>query len=37
VAFALPFTVEPEDYPQILTDMAARLGPLLGWEPRDLG
>jgi alkanesulfonate monooxygenase SsuD/methylene tetrahydromethanopterin reductase-like flavin-dependent oxidoreductase (luciferase family) len=37
VAFALPFTFEPEDYTQILTDMAARLGPLLGWEPRDLG
>ena len=33
VAFALPFTFEPEDYVQILTDMATRLGPLLGWEP----
>ena len=37
VAFALPFTFAPEDYVQILTDMATRLGPLLGWEPRDLG
>lgn len=33
VAFALPFTFEPEDYVQILTDMATRLAPLLGWEP----
>jgi len=34
VAFALPFTFEPEDYVQILTDMATRLGPLLGWAPK---
>jgi alkanesulfonate monooxygenase SsuD/methylene tetrahydromethanopterin reductase-like flavin-dependent oxidoreductase (luciferase family) len=34
VAFALPFTLEHEDYVQILTDMATRLGPLLGWSPR---
>jgi alkanesulfonate monooxygenase SsuD/methylene tetrahydromethanopterin reductase-like flavin-dependent oxidoreductase (luciferase family) len=34
VAFALPFGFEHEDYVQILTDMATRLGPLLGWEPR---
>jgi alkanesulfonate monooxygenase SsuD/methylene tetrahydromethanopterin reductase-like flavin-dependent oxidoreductase (luciferase family) len=33
VAFALPFTFEPEDYVQILTDMARRLGPELGWQP----
>ncbi|MFF0295283.1 LLM class flavin-dependent oxidoreductase [Kitasatospora sp. NPDC004614] len=33
VAFALPFTFEPEDYTQILTDLATRLGPLLGWKP----
>ena len=33
VAFALPFTFEPEDYVQILTDMAAKLGPALGWRP----
>ncbi|WP_367325492.1 LLM class flavin-dependent oxidoreductase [Streptomyces sp. HUAS ZL42] len=33
VAFALPFTFEHEDYVQILTDMAAKLGPALGWEP----
>jgi alkanesulfonate monooxygenase SsuD/methylene tetrahydromethanopterin reductase-like flavin-dependent oxidoreductase (luciferase family) len=33
VAFALPFTFEPEDYVQLLTDTATRLAPLLGWEP----
>lgn len=33
VAFALPFTFEHEDYVQILTDMAAELGPALGWRP----
>src|ERR1700730_1059755 len=36
VAFALPFTFEHEDYVQILTDMATRLGPALGWAPRSL-
>jgi alkanesulfonate monooxygenase SsuD/methylene tetrahydromethanopterin reductase-like flavin-dependent oxidoreductase (luciferase family) len=30
-AFALPFTFAHEDYVQILTDMAAALGPALGW------
>ncbi|MFE2043702.1 LLM class flavin-dependent oxidoreductase [Streptomyces sp. NPDC059477] len=30
VAFALPFTFEHEDYVQILTDMATKLGPALG-------
>jgi alkanesulfonate monooxygenase SsuD/methylene tetrahydromethanopterin reductase-like flavin-dependent oxidoreductase (luciferase family) len=34
VAFALPFAFDPEDYEQILTDMATRLGPALGWEPK---
>jgi alkanesulfonate monooxygenase SsuD/methylene tetrahydromethanopterin reductase-like flavin-dependent oxidoreductase (luciferase family) len=34
VAFALPFTFEPDDYTQILTDMAEKLGPALGWQPR---
>jgi len=34
VAFALPFTFEHEDYLQILTDMATRLGPALGWAPK---
>jgi alkanesulfonate monooxygenase SsuD/methylene tetrahydromethanopterin reductase-like flavin-dependent oxidoreductase (luciferase family) len=34
VAFALPFTFEHADYVQILTDMAGRLGPALGWPPR---
>ncbi|HEX6346222.1 LLM class flavin-dependent oxidoreductase [Umezawaea sp.] len=33
VAFALPFTFEHEDYVQILTDIAAELGPALGWKP----
>jgi alkanesulfonate monooxygenase SsuD/methylene tetrahydromethanopterin reductase-like flavin-dependent oxidoreductase (luciferase family) len=35
VAFALPFTFEPADYVQILTDMATRLGPALGWRPHS--
>ena len=33
VAFALPFSFEHADYVQILTDIATRLGPLLGWAP----
>ncbi|MFI7218837.1 LLM class flavin-dependent oxidoreductase [Micromonospora maritima] len=33
VAFALPFAFGHDDYVQILTDMANRLGPLLGWRP----
>jgi alkanesulfonate monooxygenase SsuD/methylene tetrahydromethanopterin reductase-like flavin-dependent oxidoreductase (luciferase family) len=33
VAFALPFTFDPEDYEQILTDIATNLGPALGWKP----
>ena len=33
VAFALPFTFEHEDYVQILTDIATKLGPELGWHP----
>ncbi|MEU1039433.1 LLM class flavin-dependent oxidoreductase [Streptomyces sp. NPDC005907] len=33
VAFALPFTFGHEDYVQILTDIATRLGPALGWCP----
>ena len=33
VAFALPFTLEHEDYAQILSDMARNLGPALGWSP----
>lgn len=33
VAFALPFTFDHEDYVQILTDIATRLGPELGWRP----
>jgi alkanesulfonate monooxygenase SsuD/methylene tetrahydromethanopterin reductase-like flavin-dependent oxidoreductase (luciferase family) len=31
VAFALPFSFEADDYVQILTDIATRLGPALGW------
>lgn len=33
VAFALPFSFTHEDYVQILTDIATRLGPALGWTP----
>jgi alkanesulfonate monooxygenase SsuD/methylene tetrahydromethanopterin reductase-like flavin-dependent oxidoreductase (luciferase family) len=33
VAFALPFSFEDEDYAQMLTDIATRLGPALGWQP----
>jgi alkanesulfonate monooxygenase SsuD/methylene tetrahydromethanopterin reductase-like flavin-dependent oxidoreductase (luciferase family) len=33
VAFALPFSFAAEDYVQILTDIATRLGPALGWAP----
>jgi alkanesulfonate monooxygenase SsuD/methylene tetrahydromethanopterin reductase-like flavin-dependent oxidoreductase (luciferase family) len=33
VAFALPFSFAPPDYVQILTDIATRLGPALGWSP----
>ncbi|MGY1623867.1 LLM class flavin-dependent oxidoreductase [Geodermatophilus sp. SYSU D00965] len=33
VVFALPFNFADEDYEQILTDIATRLGPALGWQP----
>jgi len=33
VAFALPFTFAADDYRQIVTDLAERLGPTLGWTP----
>jgi hypothetical protein len=33
VVFALPFSSQHEDHVQILTDMAERLGPALGWKP----
>ncbi|WP_159707978.1 LLM class flavin-dependent oxidoreductase [Arthrobacter sp. 18067] len=33
VAFALPFSFDHEDYVQILTDIAEKLGPALGWKP----
>lgn len=35
VAFALPFTFEHNDYVQMLTDLAEKLGPALGWRPAD--
>ena len=35
VAFALPFTFDHQDYVQILTDIATKLGPALGWVPAD--
>ncbi|NAZ88428.1 LLM class flavin-dependent oxidoreductase [Kineococcus indalonis] len=34
VVFALPFGFAREDYEQILTDTATRLGPALGWQPQ---
>jgi alkanesulfonate monooxygenase SsuD/methylene tetrahydromethanopterin reductase-like flavin-dependent oxidoreductase (luciferase family) len=33
VVFALPFDFAPEDHEQILTDIATRLAPELGWAP----
>jgi alkanesulfonate monooxygenase SsuD/methylene tetrahydromethanopterin reductase-like flavin-dependent oxidoreductase (luciferase family) len=33
VAFALPFTFDESDYVQIVTDLAEKLGPRLGWTP----
>jgi alkanesulfonate monooxygenase SsuD/methylene tetrahydromethanopterin reductase-like flavin-dependent oxidoreductase (luciferase family) len=33
VVFALPFSFAPEDYVQILTDIATRLGPAIGRRP----
>lgn len=33
VAFALPFSFEHADYVQLLTDIATRLAPALGWSP----
>jgi len=33
VAFALPFSFDHDDYVQILTDIATKLGPALGWHP----
>lgn len=33
VAFALPFSFAHADYVQILTDIASKLGPALGWSP----
>jgi hypothetical protein len=33
VAFALPFSFDHSDYVQILTDIATKLGPELGWQP----
>jgi alkanesulfonate monooxygenase SsuD/methylene tetrahydromethanopterin reductase-like flavin-dependent oxidoreductase (luciferase family) len=36
VAFALPFSFDQEDYVQILTDIAGKLGPALGWTPAEV-
>ncbi|MGA4506523.1 LLM class flavin-dependent oxidoreductase [Propionibacteriaceae bacterium G1746] len=33
VAFALPFTLQPSDYDQIVNDIATELAPRLGWAP----
>lgn len=33
VAIALPFTFGPDDYAQLIDDLAERLGPRLGWTP----
>ncbi len=33
VVFALPFSFAADDYVQILTDIATKLGPALGWRP----
>jgi alkanesulfonate monooxygenase SsuD/methylene tetrahydromethanopterin reductase-like flavin-dependent oxidoreductase (luciferase family) len=35
VAFALPFNFDHDDYVQILTDIATKLGPALGWRPAE--
>lgn len=37
VAFALPFSFDHGDYVQILTDIAGKLGPALGWAPSQAG
>jgi len=37
VTFALPFTFAAADYRQIISDLAERLGPRLGWEPLTAG
>lgn len=37
VVFPLPFTFAHEDYVQILTDVATRLAPALGWKPAGRG
>jgi len=34
VVFALPFSFAPDDYLQILGDIASHLGPALGWRRR---
>src|SRR5919112_473693 len=35
VVFALPFSFAADDYVQILTDIATKVGPALGWRPAD--
>lgn len=34
-AIALPFTFGPDDYTQIISDLAEKLGPMLGWVPAE--
>ena len=34
IAFALPFSFDEADYRQIVTDLAEKLGPKLGWYPK---
>jgi alkanesulfonate monooxygenase SsuD/methylene tetrahydromethanopterin reductase-like flavin-dependent oxidoreductase (luciferase family) len=35
IAIALPFTFGPDDYTQIIGDLAEELGPRLGWAPHS--
>ena len=35
IAFALPFSFDEADYRQIVTDLAEKLGPKLGWKPKQ--
>lgn len=37
ITFALPFSFDSDDYVQIITDIAQRLGPRIGWRPKGAG
>ena len=37
MAFALPFSFGADDLAQIVSDIAERLGPELGWRPASAG